>query len=84
MKIEEALCRQSDPDLWFPDVGGAQGKGGDVDRARDICARCPVRKPCARAALNGNEQYGIWAGVAVSRRTSPSELLSVIDETEAA
>lgn len=28
-----------------------------------ICRGCPVRAECARAALDGAEQWGVWGGI---------------------
>ena len=51
---DDAACG-SDPESFF-----------DPKRADDalgVCARCPVREPCAAYAEANDEQYGIWGGV---------------------
>lgn len=68
MIVSDALCRQSDPDLWFPDQGGDAAI--KARRAKAICRRCPVRAACAQAALDGNETHGIWAGELMSARST--------------
>lgn len=53
--MDEGLCHQVDPDLWFPsDYAASQ-------RARQICKRCPVQAPCLDYALAINAA-GIWGG----------------------
>jgi WhiB family transcriptional regulator, redox-sensing transcriptional regulator len=59
-----ALCRDApEPDLWFP-LTAEQG-----DRARAVCAACPVRADCAEA--HAGESFGIFAGLdEVDRRAA--------------
>ena len=54
---EQALCAQTDPELWFPE------KGSSTTDAKRICSRCPVEGECLDAALNGPygpERFGVW------------------------
>ena len=55
-QFEEALCAQTDPDLWFPEPNESPSA------AKRVCARCPVRAPCLRKGLALQVQYGIWGG----------------------
>ena len=34
----------------------------DITRAKAICAKCPVRELCLRAALEEHEPWGVWGG----------------------
>lgn len=34
----------------------------DIARAKAICARCPVRRPCLEGALARREPWGVWGG----------------------
>ena len=34
----------------------------DIARAKAICARCPLRGPCLRGALERVEPWGVWGG----------------------
>ncbi|MYX14448.1 hypothetical protein GTY67_13680 [Streptomyces sp. SID8374] len=43
---EDALCRQTDPELFMPDVGGTAAP------AKRICLACPVRRPCLDYAVD--------------------------------
>lgn len=59
----DALCAQTDPDLFFPEVGG------DPKPAKRICGRCPVRLPCLRYALAAQRNLpGVWGGATQRER----------------
>ncbi len=48
-----ALCAGADPEIWFPTaVPGTEVYDREVDRAKAICAECPVRMECAEWALD--------------------------------
>jgi WhiB family transcriptional regulator, redox-sensing transcriptional regulator len=49
------LCSYSDPENWF-DYRKA-------NEAKRICGNCPIRKACARAALDLEVIDGVWGGV---------------------
>lgn len=50
------LCREVDPELWFPE------KGGSTREAKKLCRSCPVSAECLAYGLANNEQFGIWGG----------------------
>lgn len=57
---KEALCAQTDPELFFPE------RGGDPQRVRDakaVCAKCEVAAQCLEYALRNDERTGIWGGL---------------------
>lgn len=58
---EAALCRQADPELFFP-VGSAGSAAAEIQRAKDICTRCAVRRLCLLYALATGQEFGIWGG----------------------
>jgi hypothetical protein len=59
-----AACRELDPDTFFPATGGPE-----VDRAKAVCADCPVRSACLEEALRRIPE-GIAGGLtAAERRT---------------
>lgn len=53
---QRAICPGEDPDVFFP----AHGDPGT--RARQVCARCPVRSDCLDDAIV-NDEWGIWGGL---------------------
>jgi WhiB family redox-sensing transcriptional regulator len=62
-----AACRDNDPELFFPvsDMGpGAR----QAERAKAVCARCPVRAQCLEYALDNGLDHGIYGGTTESER----------------
>lgn len=59
---DEALCAQTDPDLFVIDHGGSSAQ------ARLICRECVVADLCLQWALDTNEQYGIYGGLSPRQR----------------
>jgi|HigsolmetaAR206D_1030411.scaffolds.fasta_scaffold16227_2 WhiB family redox-sensing transcriptional regulator len=60
---ESALCRQVDPEMFFPE------SGEDPVAAKEVCRRCSVRLLCLQTALVRRERFGVWGGLsAVERR----------------
>jgi len=59
---DEALCRQTDPELFFP------GKGESCEPAKRVCGRCPVLAECLRHALDHGENDGVWGGTSPRQR----------------
>lgn len=56
---DQAACRNSDPELWFPEQGDGTAP------AKALCRACPVREQCLLAAITGPvAEYGIWGGFA--------------------
>lgn len=68
----DALCAQTDPDMFFPD------KGGDTRPAKAVCRRCPVTAECLDYALTyeageagtptSYAQVGVYGGLAPRQR----------------
>src|SRR5271170_748352 len=57
----ELPCHVSDPDLWFAD------SPSDLERAKALCADCPIRSECLAAALQREEPWGVWGGEILDR-----------------
>lgn len=58
----DALCAQTDPDLFFPEVGQP------AVSAKEICDVCPVRVECLTYALDNGEGIGVWGGLSANER----------------
>jgi WhiB family transcriptional regulator, redox-sensing transcriptional regulator len=54
-------CRIGDPDLWFAE------RPVDLERAKALCADCPIRRECLAAALERQEPWGVWGGEILER-----------------
>lgn len=59
---EQALCIQTDPEVFFPEKGGSARPG------KRTCHRCEVRAECLAYALANDERSGIWGGTTGKER----------------
>jgi WhiB family transcriptional regulator, redox-sensing transcriptional regulator len=64
---DRAICRDTDPDLFFP-VGTTGQALVQIARAKEVCNECPVRVDCLEYALETNQDSGIWGGLAEEER----------------
>lgn len=55
-------CRTYPPAMFFP------SDGVGVDRARKICAECPVKSTCLEYALEQRIEHGVWGGCSERER----------------
>lgn len=62
-----AACRDSAPELFFP-VGATGLALEQIERAKDVCRRCPVRAECLDFALETNQEAGVWGGTSEEER----------------
>ena len=60
--IELASCLDQDPELFFP-VGTTGAAIVQAERAKAVCAACPVRGECLRWALDTCQDAGVWGGL---------------------
>lgn len=58
----DALCAQTDPELFHP------AKGEPTAPAKRVCAACPVRAECREYALRRHEPHGVWGGLSARER----------------
>jgi WhiB family redox-sensing transcriptional regulator len=67
-----------DPELFTgpagvePEDEPPQDRAARVEVARQVCAACPVRRPCLAYALRTRPAAGVWAGF------TPEELTGLI------
>lgn len=64
---DEALCRDTDPDLFFP-IGTTGQALIQIERAKSVCGECPARSDCLDFALETNQDAGIWGGTSEDER----------------
>lgn len=50
------LCREVDPELWFPE------KGGTAAPAKKICDGCDVKAECLQWGLDNRIRFGVLGG----------------------
>jgi WhiB family redox-sensing transcriptional regulator len=60
--MAEGLCRMYPPATFFP------SDGVGVDRARKVCAGCPVIDKCREHALENRIEHGVWGGCSERER----------------
>lgn len=57
-----ARCRELAPEEFFP------SDGVGVEKARRICADCPVKTECLEHALTYRIDHGVWGGASERER----------------
>ncbi|MBM3798470.1 MAG: WhiB family transcriptional regulator [Actinobacteria bacterium] len=63
----EADCRDTDPELFFP-VGTTGQALLQIDKAKEVCDECPVKVKCLDFAIETNQDSGIWGGTSEEER----------------
>jgi WhiB family transcriptional regulator, redox-sensing transcriptional regulator len=63
----QALCRDTDPELFFP-IGTTGAALVQIEQARAVCRQCPVQADCLEFALTTNQDSGIWGGTSEEER----------------
>ncbi len=58
--MERALCRDSDPDSFFP------SSARQPNVAIALCLRCPVKQECFEFGMG--EKFGVWGGTSENDR----------------
>jgi WhiB family transcriptional regulator, redox-sensing transcriptional regulator len=64
---ELSVCRQEDPELFFPLVPAGPGLA-QIERAKAVCARCQVRAECLQFAMETVQDHGVWGGTSEEER----------------
>lgn len=64
---DHALCRDTDPDLFFP-IGTTGQALVQIDHAKQVCGECTVSSECLDFALATNQDSGIWGGLSEEER----------------
>jgi WhiB family redox-sensing transcriptional regulator len=60
--MAEGNCRLYPPTVFFP------SDGVGVEKARKICATCPVAEQCLEHALDHRIEHGVWGGASERQR----------------
>ncbi len=64
--MSEGACQREDPELFFP-IASTGPALPQVNAAKAVCGRCPVRLNCLSYALE-TSQDGIWGGTTSDER----------------
>jgi len=68
---QQARCRELDvnPDwFWAADGKPTERHYSHIERAKAVCAECPVLVECREHGVKNRESFGIWGGL------TPAEL----------
>lgn len=64
-------CGLGDPDEWFQPAADRDAKPQQrlpKGWAKELCKGCPVLEKCLTAALENDEQFGVWGGLTAQER----------------
>lgn len=59
---DRALCKETDPEVFFPEKGGSTREG------KKICSGCEVRTDCLEDSLINQDRFGILGGLSERER----------------
>lgn len=66
---QQAACRGLDSSVFFhPSGERGASRTRRAERAKEICAGCPVLAQCRKHALASHEPYGVWGGLTEEER----------------
>jgi WhiB family redox-sensing transcriptional regulator len=64
-----AACRGADVTAFYhPSQERSRSRERRIERAKAVCAQCPVLSACRRHALSTREPYGVWGGLSEDER----------------
>lgn len=63
----DGACAELDPEDFYPE-GGQRHVRQSYERARVVCATCPVAQRCLSYALEHEERHGMWGGLTPAER----------------
>jgi WhiB family transcriptional regulator, redox-sensing transcriptional regulator len=63
----DALCRDTNPDLFFP-IGTTGHALVQIEQAKAVCRQCAVQAECLEFALSTNQDSGIWGATSEEER----------------
>jgi len=65
--LDQAACLGEDPELFFP-PSTAGPHLEQINAAKAVCSRCPVRDECLEWSLATRQDEGIWGGMTGEER----------------
>ena len=64
---DKSACLTVDPELFFP-VGNTGPALDQIEKAKQVCAQCPVIENCLQYAIESNQDSGVWGGLSEDER----------------
>jgi WhiB family redox-sensing transcriptional regulator len=77
---EQAVCKGLPPQVFYGGNEKAPMSSKEIERAKAVCATCPVRRLCFEQGLV--EDWGIWGGFTRSERERAQQILGTWLETD--
>ena len=68
---KDALCAQTDPEVFFPE------RNGSSKDAKRICNTCDAKEQCLDYALENDERIGVWGGLSEYERRKLQKMTDV-------
>jgi WhiB family redox-sensing transcriptional regulator len=66
-----AYCRTADPSLFFhPEGERGRARQHRQQKAKEVCAACPVTRQCREHSLIFQESFGTWGGLTEEERST--------------
>jgi len=63
----QSACLSADPELFFP-LSSVGPSVAQLNQAKTVCGRCPVRVECLDFALATRQVHGVWGGTSEDER----------------
>ena len=76
--VDDPLCAQTDPEMFFPSDTLREGYA-TARFAKSICAQCDYTTQCLITALMNKEEHGIWGGATVRERRNIRTKAQVVE-----
>lgn len=73
--LAQAACRDEDPEIFYP-AGETAPYSRQVEDAKTVCRRCPVRPTCLQWAIETKEPDGVWGGATPAERRTFTRIKS--------
>ena len=73
---EQAACRGTDTESWYPASAGEAETQNVV--LRKICGGCPILSECAAYAVP-HEKHGFWGGLSPSARWDLRKKIGILE-----
>jgi len=67
--MDKASCHGVPNDWFYPEQAQWEGDKQLINRAREICMKCPIYKQCYDHSIR-HEEFGLWAGMSPRQRRS--------------
>ena len=78
---EAAVCRDADPELFFP-IGTTGPALRQTQEAKRVCRTCPAQTQCLAWALEHGVTDGVWGGTTEDQRRAIRSLATTMTSSQ--